>query len=130
MQTPFFELERVHRAAKEQNVRLTRKRCLDHLTPLLHGYERCLRFAAEVAGSLTLDDFSETVRMPSGEPFDVYGVKLSDGLAGKYGLTARRAWYLKLTVEDDGAGESVFYLSLHAPERPIYRNGGILVPEP
>ena len=88
-----------------------------------------LRFAADVAGSLRLEDFSETVRMSSGEPFDVFGIRLSDALAEKYGLSSRRVWYVKLRLEDDGAGESVFYVSLHAPERPIYRNGGVLVPE-
>lgn len=127
---PRFDLHRVHAAAQGGDVVLTRKRCLDILTPLLHEYARCHAFAADVAAILTLDDFSDTIStMGRGEEFDVYGVRLPEALCEGYGLGERRNWYVKLRLEEQALGDSIFYISLHGLEWPIRRNGGLLEPD-
>lgn len=79
---------------------------------------------------LQLSDFSETVQLPNpphAGVYDVYGIRISQGLAEKHGLQVRE-WYLKLRLYESLSGETVFLVSLHPLEFSLRRDGGVLKP--
>ncbi len=116
---PRFDLERVQEAARNGQVEMTRGRALDHLTPFIPLLEECYAFAAEVACLLKAGDYYESLAQQ--DLCDVYGVELPVELLDRYGFGDDcRTWYVKLTLREGGlAGDSLFFISLHALEKPM-----------
>lgn len=97
--------------------------------PLLDTYEACRSFAVDVTLALSPGDFMKTIVTEKGQEFDEYGMELGEELVRKYGLDGQRCWYLKLRVDEGMYEDFVTYISLHAPEWPMDRAAGVLVPD-
>jgi hypothetical protein len=125
--TPRFSLEEVKEAAREDRLRLGGSRCQEHLLQVLSTLLECREFAASVAQELSEGDYSQTVEVGS-DAYDEYGVRLPEALLERFGLEGRATWYVKLTLRRERGGTTLFFLSLHALERPMHRRGGTLQP--
>lgn len=122
-----YDLERVREAARDERIELDEKRARDELgrffTTWLHAYP----FAADVLLELQPEDFCKTVPLgtPHAGEYDVYGLRISDALAARHGVS-QLAWYLKLRLYEGFSGEVVFFVSLHPLEFDMERVGGLL----
>ena len=119
---PHHPLAEVKRICEEADVVLGKSRCTDMLTPYIDPL-RCGQFARDVVALLSLDDFSETVKIEN-VPYDEYGVQLSQDLKQRYGIEQLGNLYVKLRISRPG--KVVFFVSLHGLERDLKRRGGIL----
>ena len=64
--------------------------------------------------------------LPDGRVYDVYGHRLSEEVARRFGLLERRNWYVKITLWEP----NVMFLSLHRLDRTLrISRGAFLEPD-
>lgn len=117
----------VQAAARDERVSLDEARARNEVCRFLSDFVAAYRFAAEVLLELNDDDFVETASLNPPHPgdYDVYAIGLASSIALRHGVPAC-GWYLKLQLQEDLYGESVFLVSLHPLEHDVRRAGGWL----
>lgn len=117
-------------AAREGRIALDEARARDEVLRFLSDFLAAYPLAADVLLALTEGDFVETVSLKPPHPgaYDVYALGLSASIALRHRVPAC-GWYLKLQLQEDLYGESVFLVSLHPLEHDIRRAGGWLKKE-
>lgn len=123
---PRYPLDKVVRAAADGDLTVVGPRARDIVEQYLDSLAEAVRFARAVVASLTVDDFEETVQLPSPPNagwYDVYIRLLSDGLQEEFGMEHSPRWYLKLKLVESDEGDTVVCVSLHPAEHPSRRAG-------
>ncbi len=120
-----FELAVVHAAARCGRVRVGGARFRARLLPYVQEYVQMIAFTESVLLEIREQDFMNTLEY-EGVDYDAYGVAISRDLQQRFGIDGLETWYLKLTMDEDDEGGEVLVVSLHEPEAPLRRSGGML----
>lgn len=120
-----FALAVVHEAARVGRVRVGGPQFKARLLPYVPGYVEMIAFTEAVLLELRDPDFMKTLEY-EGIAHDAYGVAISHDLQRRFGIEGLETWYLKLTMDEDDDGGEVLVVSLHEPEEPLRRSGGML----
>lgn len=133
MQRPYFDLQEVKRLAEDDRFALgSGPACNGALESYLHGEGwRYRSFTRSVIQALSLEDFFRSKRWPEpdGMLADEYGIRLPAALLEEFEVDVA-TWYVKVSVQNNRKGQSLFFLSLHPLAFEMWeRNGGVLRPE-